>query len=332
MDPSLLQQIIEANKSFLAGSPKYLDASGAHFVVIACIDARLTGLLEPALGLPRNRALVIRNAGNIISETGHDVIRSVATAVFLKGARDILVVGHTDCAMAKFSAPEVIDSFRASGVARSAFGDHDLRDWFGAFTDIKGNVLRGMRVLRQSSVMPKDVRIYGAVIGIESGELEVISEGGASSVELSSQGTSREVGETAPPLAAAEAAEPSPPAIPPGGTKMPVIIAEPVRRAEQATAKSAQPTSMLDAAMILRDFIIRERKNAQFEKTLREIETLVRNERDPVRIILELDRIAERYKTKYPSLPGALEYLKGSVHGRGSTGFGFKELMKRMME
>lgn len=338
MNPTLLQQIREVNKSFLAGSARFLDASGDPFIVITCMDGRLSGLLEPALGLPKHRAMVIRTAGNRVSEADRDALRSVAAGVFMKGAKEILIVGHTDCALSKFSAPEVIESFRKAGIPRSAFGDEDLRNWFGAFTDIKANVLQGVEYLRKSGFVPRDLKIHGLIIGIENGELEIVSDGDVAPVEAAPPPARHEETEARKPsvaarAAAAEAAHPIPAPLPPTpkGAKGPVIIAGAEKSAE-AKSTVRQPNSMLDAAMILRDFISRERQNASFERTVSQIDTLLKSERDPIRIVAELEKIVDNFRSRYPELPGALEYLKKAVQARGASGFGFKELMKRMLE
>jgi carbonic anhydrase len=335
MSPTLLQELKEANDRFLSGSPRFLDPSGSPFIIITCIDPRLTGFIEPALGLPKHRVMIIRTAGNRVSETNQDVLHSVAAGIFLKGGKEIFVIGHTDCALSRFSASEVIDSFRKAGIARSAFGDEDLRTWFGAFTDIKANVLQGVEYLRRSAFVPRDMKLHGLIIGIERGELEVIHDGDVAPLE-SSPSTARhaEIEVSAPivaaPAATAPSMTPSPPQTPKGATG-PVVITE-VTKASETRPKMRQPDSMLDAAMILRDFIARERENAQFERTLLQIDALIKNEKDPIRIVTELEKIIANYKSRYPELPGALEYLKKSVQGRGATGFGFKELMRRMME
>lgn len=335
MSPTILQELKEANSSFLAGSPRFLDPSGSPFIVVTCIDSRLTGFIEPALGLPKHRVMIVRTAGNRITDTSQDVLHSVAAGIFMKGAKEIFVIGHTDCALSKFSAAEVIENFRKAGIPRSAFGDEDLRTWFGAFTDIKANVLRGVEHLRKSPFVPRDMKIHGLVIGIERGELEVVHDGDAAPVDTSTSPAKHEETEVHMPIVAAPFATvpsviPSPPAAQ-KGTKGPVIIAQPVKAAE-TKPKAGQPDSMLDAAMIVRDFISRERENAQFERTLLQIDTLIKNEKDPIRIVTELEKIIANYKSRYPELPGALEYLKKSVQSRGTTGFGFKELMRRMME
>ncbi len=333
MSVTLLEQIKQANKQFLAGCPQFLDSSGDPFIVIACMDPRLTGLIEPALGLPRHRAIVIRTAGNLASETNSDLLRSVAAGIFLKGGKEILVAGHTDCALSKFPASEVIENFRKAGIPRSAFGDGDLRTWFGAFTDVKTNVLQSAANLRKSALIPRDVKIHGIVIEIEKGAVEVVLDGDAVPVETASPQVKHLETASPAPVTADEAASQAlasnpQPAEAAKSARGPIVIVAP----EKAPGAVRQPESMLDAAMVLRDFIARERRNARFERTLARIQMLLKTERDPVRIVTELNEIADGYKSKYPELPGALEYLQKSVRGKGSTGFGFKELLKRVLE
>jgi carbonic anhydrase len=71
------------------------------FVVLTCMDSRLDacGFLDD---LPKPRYL-IRNAGGRASA---DALRSLAAACAM-GAECVLVVHHTDCAMAKHSEEEL---------------------------------------------------------------------------------------------------------------------------------------------------------------------------------------------------------------------------------
>jgi len=176
-ESSLLNQIIAANKSYLSGTPSFLDPAGEPFVVITCIDSRLTGLVEPALGLSRHRAIVIRTAGNQVSEKNSDLLRSLAVALYVKNAREIVIVGHTDCGLSNFSVSEVTENFRKAGIPRAAFGHEDLRSWFGAFADIRGNVLRGIEYLRKSSLAPPTIKTHGLILDTESGILQVVVDG-----------------------------------------------------------------------------------------------------------------------------------------------------------
>jgi len=207
-ETTLLRRILEANKSFLAGAGRPLDASGEPFVVVACMDARLTGLLEPAMGLPRNRAVIVRTAGNRVSRANPDVLRSIAVGFFVKGAREVFVVGHTDCAMAGFSAAQAAENFRKAGVARAAFGDEDLRTWFGAFVSVEANVRESVDALRRSGLVPAGGKVHGLIIDTAGGALQVIVDGDAE--PASARAPEAEVAR-----APVEAAAPKPPPIPP---------------------------------------------------------------------------------------------------------------------
>ncbi len=327
MSTSLLQQIRECNNSYRAGQPRLLDSSGAPFIVLACIDSRLTGLLEPALGLPRHRALVIRVAGNQVSQAAPEALRSIAVAVYVKGGRELLVVGHTDCSMASFSAPQVIDSFRNAGVARSAFGGDDLRTWFGAFADIRGNVLSGISFIRRSGILPPDLKVHGLILGTDDGAIEVVDDGDVAAA--ATPGVPVETGRESVKSPLERAPQPHIPEIPPApvahrphGPK-PVSPEPPV---------GVPPASVAAAATVLRDFFLRESGDAHFQQTAVDLKALLKRERNPARILSVLDRIARDYRVRYPELPATLEYLKKSLQTEGATGMQFMEFIRRILE
>jgi len=343
-ESTLLRQIGEANKSFLAGTPGFLDTGGEPFVVVACIDPRLTGFLEPALGLPRHRAIIIRTAGNQLSERTRDELRSIAVALYVKNAREIVVVGHTDCGMSTFSAADVAEAFRKAGIPRKAFGDEDLRMWFGAFAGIRENVLGSIAFLRKSEIVPRDVKIHGLILETNKGTIEIVvdadlvKEVAAPSAALPEPEPSgvaagtREKKESAaapqpqsvpaPPLPAPSPTEPVP-------KKGPIIVGQSAAKAEPVVAP---PASLLDAALVLRDFINRERQSQQMHKAIADVKTLWRQEKNPYRVFAELQKIGRAYETKYPKLPGALVYLENAVRSGHADKIGFGEVMKRILD
>jgi carbonic anhydrase len=317
-ESTLLRQIGEANKSFLAGTSRFLDSGGEPFVVVACIDPRLTGFLEPALGLPRHRAIIVRTAGNQLSERTRDELRSIAVALYVKNAREILVVGHTDCGMSTFSAAEVVEAFRKAGIPRNAFGDEDLRIWFGAFASIRDNVLGSVAFLRKSGIVPRDVKIHGLILETNKGTIETVVDGdlikevAAPSVAIPepelpgvAAGTKekKEAVAVQPPESLPAPPLPAPPQAEPAIKKGPIIVGQPAAKAEPAVAP---PTSLLDAALVLRDFINRERQGQQMQKAIADVKTLWRQEKNPYRVFTELQKMGRAYEKKYPKLPGAL--------------------------
>jgi carbonic anhydrase len=339
-ETSLLQQIVGANKSFLSGIPKFLDAAGDPFVVVSCIDARLTGLLEPALGLPRHRAGIIRTAGNQLNERNRDTLRSIAAALFVKNAREILIVGHTDCGMCSFSVAEVTENFRKAGIARSAFGDEDLRTWFGAFAGVRENVLGSIAFLRKSGLVPGTVKIHGIILDTEKGALEIVLDGdlvrevaaplpGPPEPTRAEAAPTPKTKEEAAGILAPEpppaAAKPQPEAL---AKKGPIVVGASGAKA----APPPPPNSLLDAAMILRDAFHRERQNPQIQKTLASIKAKWNQDRNPYRIFEELQQIAHGYEARYPRVPGALAYLEQAVRSGHADKIGFGEIFKRIFD
>src|SRR5437867_12772579 len=102
----LLEAIIDANHRALAGD---LEA-GLHpadfeealpLVALTCIDPRLNALCPNVLALPAEKFIWLRNAGNIVTGPLSSTMRSLALACAVKGGKEIAIIGHTDCLVAK---------------------------------------------------------------------------------------------------------------------------------------------------------------------------------------------------------------------------------------
>lgn len=318
MSTTLLQQIRDANKSYLTGAPKALDAVAEPFIVIVCIDPRLTCLLEPAMGLPRNRAIVVRTAGNRVCADDRGIQRSIAAGLYMKHAKEIFVVGHTDCAMSKFSTAEVIESFRSAGVPRTAFGDDDLRSWFGAFGDVKTNVVESIQFLRRSGLVPSSMKIHGLVLDTVTGAVDVIWDGDVPHAEdLAAKPPEAEPAKL-PQSAAVTASQAHEAA-----AKRPIVIGE-----DRVAAKSM---SMREVTAALKTLVARERGRPEFQRSLIDLAAALRDKK-PARILSVLDQILSRYESQYPDLRPALEALKSAIESKGQAGFNYIEFIKMALE
>ena len=293
-------------------------------MVLACIDPRLTGLLEAACGLSRGRALVLRTAGNQVNERTSDALRSIASGAYLKEATELFIVGHTDCALARFSSADVIERFRSLGVSRSAFGHDDLRAWFGAFADVKANVIESARSVRKSGVLAAAFPIHGLVIDTGSGALEVIAE--AKLAEPAAPSPPPRV-EEARAKSAPRAAEAPPPPVPRPAPAKP-------KPAQTAAPESpaAPRVSLLEAATILHKFFRDQRHNPKFERTLADVLALAKYERNPAILYNALASTLREYEGEYPQLPPALAALRESIEQRGGAGHELTELVRRVLE
>ena len=172
----LLETIVAANQAAAAGRPA--DVRAEHFAdslplaILTCIDSRLNKLFPGALGLNEEQLIWLRNAGNVITSPLSSTVRSIAIAVYLKGAKEIAVIGHSDCRMARLSISELLDRLKKWEIERSALPMPDLHEFFGLFTSEKANVLKAVGFLRVSPIIPPKMPVHGLMIDTNTGRLE----------------------------------------------------------------------------------------------------------------------------------------------------------------
>ena len=106
----MLDEVMKNNANFVEEfEPKKMShMPQKKLAIVTCMDTRLTGFLEPAMGIGRGDAKIIKNAGN--AAVDRDVIRSVAAAIYALGAEEVMVVGHYDCGMANVD-PEKLETY-----------------------------------------------------------------------------------------------------------------------------------------------------------------------------------------------------------------------------
>ena len=91
---TILDGILEDNKKFVENfeGEEMSHHAQKKLAILTCMDCRLIDFFEPALGLKRGDAKIVRNAGNSI--VGEDAIRSIGAALYNLGAEEVLVVGQ----------------------------------------------------------------------------------------------------------------------------------------------------------------------------------------------------------------------------------------------
>src|SRR6266404_4621217 len=181
MSMRLLEAVIDANHRALAGDTN----AGLHpaefenelpLVALTCIDARLNALLPQVLGVPAEKFIWLRNAGNIITGPLSSTIRSLALACAVKGGKEIAIIGHTDCQVAKTSAAQLIDRLRELGVERHLLPDN-LIEYFGLFGSERQNVIKAADIARSSPLLGPKVPVHGLLVDIQTGKLEWLVNG-----------------------------------------------------------------------------------------------------------------------------------------------------------
>lgn len=177
---SLLHEILEHNERFVTERERTISKTPAKKIaVFTCMDTRLVDFLEPAMGLRRGDAKVIKNAGNTLIDPGGGVVRSLVVAIFALGCEEVYVIGHRDCGMAQIDEEALQQRMLDRGVPQEAIATlrPSLREWVGAFHDPAGNVRQVVTLLRENPLIPKDVPVHGLIFDPNSGRLDLLSSG-----------------------------------------------------------------------------------------------------------------------------------------------------------
>ena len=135
---------------------------GRKVAVLACMDARL----DPArvLGLEEGDAHVIRNAGGVVTD---DALRSLAISQNLLGTEEIVLIHHTDCGMLTFTDEELAQKLESETGSRPEWRAH-------AFSDLEGDVRKGIERIRTSPFVPRTDSVRGFVYEVETGRLREV--------------------------------------------------------------------------------------------------------------------------------------------------------------
>lgn len=184
---SILSEILSANESFCAAPPMdYTQEDHSRsklpqkqVAIITCMDTRLVNFLEPALGLSRGDAKVIKTAGNSVTGVFDGTIRSLMVCIYELGVKEVLVIGHHECGMAKTTSQSLTRAMLSRGVPKEAIHmiAKELREWADEFHHPEQNVIDTVEAIRLNPLIPQDVPIHGMIFHPRTGKLDVIEDG-----------------------------------------------------------------------------------------------------------------------------------------------------------
>jgi carbonic anhydrase len=177
----LLEAIIDANHRAVAGDDKAglrpADfAEELPIIALTCIDPRLNAFFPNILGIPAEHFIWLRNAGNIITGPLSSTMRSLALACAVKGGKEIAIIGHTDCQVARTTTMQLLERFKELGIDRSRLPEN-LNEFFGMFATERQNVIKACDFVRNSPIIGPYIPVHGLLADIESGKLEWIVNG-----------------------------------------------------------------------------------------------------------------------------------------------------------
>ncbi len=180
----IVNEVLAANATYVStfgDKGKLAMPPARHFAILTCMDARL----DPAkyAGLAEGDAHVIRNAGGRATD---DAIRSLVISHKLLGTLEWFVVHHTNCGMELFSdgimADLLEDDLGTAAFDGKKWSNPHHRGGHAAGHFIKwhtianqaASVLQDVRRIREHSLVPAAIPIYGYIYDVYGGRLEEV--------------------------------------------------------------------------------------------------------------------------------------------------------------
>lgn len=157
-----LDEVLAANEAFASAFEhgELPAPPSRHLAVVTCMDARIIPL--SVFGLSIGDAHILRNAGGRVTE---DVLRSLLVSTHVLGVREIAVVHHTECGMAKVTDEDLRGRIEeATGNRPGAIAFHPIID---PDADLRADVAR----LTRSELLPTGTEVRGFEYDVRSGRL-----------------------------------------------------------------------------------------------------------------------------------------------------------------
>ncbi|MFM9414033.1 beta-class carbonic anhydrase [Peptococcus simiae] len=170
------QQFVEKKQYEYFLTDKYPNKQVA---ILTCMDARLSTLLNAAMGLANGDAKIIKNAGALVSHPFGSIMRSLLVAVYDLNVSEVFVVGHDDCGAEALNAEAMMAKMKDRGISEDTFqtlagAGIDLNAWLAPFENVEEAVRETVARIKSHPLMPKDIPVHGLAIRPDSGALRVI--------------------------------------------------------------------------------------------------------------------------------------------------------------
>ncbi len=176
-----IKQLLSHNKQFVE-SEAHLELMTSKYpnekvAILTCMDLRLTDLFLSALNLKSGDAVVIKNAGAVISHPFGSIMRSLLIAIYNLGVDEVFVIGHSDCGMEAMEAKSLMEQMvlRNIPLQHLELIDYcgiDLSKWLDGFNDAEESVLESVKTIVNHPLIPKEIKVSGFLMDPHTGALE----------------------------------------------------------------------------------------------------------------------------------------------------------------
>jgi carbonic anhydrase len=160
---SAIDVLLERNRAAAMSHPHWIGpVPTMQVAMVVCMDTRID--TYRAFGLDAGEVHLLRNAGGVVTE---DMIRSLAISQHALGTREVMIVHHTDCGLAKIQE----DSFRDQ---LAEFAGYRPTWAVQAFRDPHDSVRESLLRVQRSPFLIHTGDVRGFVFDVVTGLLEEV--------------------------------------------------------------------------------------------------------------------------------------------------------------
>jgi carbonic anhydrase len=134
-------------------------STGGGLAILTCMDPRVDPHYISGF---EGVTSIIRNAGGIVTD---DVVRSLVVSNEFFGVKEFLIINHTDCAMLKFTDPELQQRLEKK------YGKEAGAMKFYSFSNLEQNIKDQVQKVKSNPIVPKDITVSGLIYDVETRKL-----------------------------------------------------------------------------------------------------------------------------------------------------------------
>ncbi len=179
----LLEEILQFNHSFVenkAYKPFETDnIPNKRAVILTCMDTRLVELLPHAMNLKNGDIKIVKNAGAILRDPYDSAMKSILIAIHALQAKEVFVIAHHNCGMNQLDTGNLVERMKIQGISETDLNqsERDVQNWLSGFDSVEDSVKQSTQIIKNHSLVPKNIPVHGLVIDPHTGKLDLISNG-----------------------------------------------------------------------------------------------------------------------------------------------------------
>lgn len=183
----LLDEILQHNEKFVSNK-EYIPYQATKYpskrmVILTCMDTRLVELIPSSLNIHNGEAIILKNAGGMITHPFGSIMRSMVVAIHELKAEEIFVIGHHHCGMNSVDPKETLQKMIKNNVTSSSilstleYAGIDLQQWLHGFENVEDMVKENISMIRNHPLIPNEIPVHGLVIDPDTGKLDLTVNG-----------------------------------------------------------------------------------------------------------------------------------------------------------